>query len=70
MIYTLEFSRTSVSGYEHYVEIIFKTKSDAEKAQSYIENTDDNCHGFSISIYNPPSAVSFKEWIKRIRGEE
>ena len=65
MIHTLEFSRTSVSGYEDYVEIVFKTKSDAEKAQNYIENTDDACHNFSINIYNPPNAVSFEEWIKR-----
>ena len=65
MSHTLSFSHTSVSGDEHYVEIIFVTKSDAEKAQSYIKNADDNCHGFSISIYNPPNAFSFKEWLKR-----
>ena len=70
MIYTLEFSRTSASGYEHYTEIIFKTKIDAEKAQNYIENTDNACHNFSINIYSPPNAVSFEEWLKRIRGEE
>lgn len=65
MSYILEFSRTSVSGYESYVEIIFKTKIDAEKAQNYIENTNHDCHDFSINIYSPPNAVSFEEWIKR-----
>ena len=69
MSYILEFSRTSVSGYESYVEIIFKTKSDAEKAQNYIENTDNACHNFSINIYSPPNAVSFEEWLKRVGPE-
>ena len=65
MSYTLEFSRTSISGDEHYVEIIFNTESDAEKAQSYIENKDAACHGFSINPYSPPNSVSFEEWVKR-----
>ena len=65
MSYTLEFSRTSISGDEHYVEIIFNTESDAEKAQSYIENKDTACHDFSINPYSPPNSVSFEEWVKR-----
>ena len=65
MSYTLEFSRTSISGDEHYVEIMYNTESDAEKAQSYIENKDTACHSFSINFYSPRQSVSFEEWVKR-----
>ena len=61
MKHTLSFSVTSISGDEHYNEIIFDTKEDAQKALNYIKQKPIPAHSFLIHPYEP-SSMSFDEW--------
>ena len=62
MKYTLTFSMTSVSGDEHYTEIIFDTQEDAQKALNHIEQKPGPYHSFSILPYREPLSMTFDEW--------
>jgi hypothetical protein len=62
MKHTLSFSMTLLSGDEQDDEIIFDTKTDAQRALNHIKQEISPCHSFSIQPYREPPSMTFDEW--------